>query len=308
VKEKSTRPGLGNIKYKFCDWKTSDSSVTDGKTQMNQSESELMVQKLPLPVVEQFSPDTDYPYKEKSTVHWKISNSESIENGHLFIDGEEYSNIADGSAELFMGDDKHVLELRESHNLSVVKKFFPRWFQITKMEQPEKKVPEKEKHVKLWWNITEAKNGVIVGQTNVKSKDCMDYSEWENKIELTYYDEINNKQSLIIDYTPPEITSFKREALEFIHVEKLKNAKAVVCGVYGGDDPWTPPAPKPKKETLILNCSCKKGTCYYKVNNGSIGSILPENQKKEIKIEVIKDSEYTIKIWDMYGCMVTKKC
>lgn len=309
VKEKAAQPGWGNMTYQFCGWESSNMSVTLEEIKKNREEQGLRIQKLPVPVIEQFAPDEEYQYQKYAAVHWKISGSESIMGCRLQIDGKEYENIAEGSTELLMENDKHVLELRELHNLSLVKNFWPRWFLILEQEQPEKKVPEKEGCVRLWWNIPEAKTCFFGGKEMQAGDTSMEYSDWNTALELTYYDETRNKQSLKIDYKPPKITAFNKKASDFIPVEQLKEAEPVVNSVYGGNEPDTPlPPPPPKKETLILNCACAKGPCYYKINGGSIGTILPENQGADCEVRVNKAAQYQIRLWDMYGCMLTQTC
>lgn len=316
VKAKAALPGWGNMTYQLCDWKIFNQSLSEVEAARNKGRQGLTIQKFPVPHIKQFGTDTqEYAYQKNAVVRWEISGIEKISGCHLYIDGKEYTEVSKGSVELFMGDEKHTLELREQHGLTVQKNFWPSWFKLQKQDNPGDNPPQKECCVQLWWNIPEAEICTFEKESKPAQNYSMEYNwfktktESERKLELTYYDERKLLQTMEITYEPPKILEFYKKETDFISIEQLDTASPVLTGIYGGADPWEPPLPpEPPKEKLVLNCSCMEGICYYRVNQSDIGTITQEHQKTIQEIDVLQQETYQIEVWDIYGYKVTGSC
>lgn len=315
--------GLGLLNYRFRDWQIFD-TVKSEYIKQDKEAKELWVTKMSAPSIE-FAPKTSYSYGEETVVAWKIKGvGEDMGEISVAINGQIQSlkdsreDFYEGELPLFMKDESYVLEFRSEYiSRGLRKKFWPAWFEMRKIPSPEKKIPGKDSLITLWWNIPEAQRCKVQGMEKPALDQTEDFLIDSDKTDFTlsYYDEENYEKEMKILYKAPCINEFTfagRNILTgeinnnmsgFADPEKISRMDAAVNAVYGGDMP-DPPSPPVVYEDLRVHVKCEQGDCYFSVNKGKIWTVSKEEQGNGKNISVVKSGQYSLELWDCYGCKV----
>lgn len=309
VKNGPPKAGMANMKFRYCDWKSFNCKMGIAEEERYQKEQELVVEKLEAPSIDKFGlEDGTYHYRETACVEWEITGMKDTSDYICKVDGKDIDTTEKGSIPLFLADTSHVLELSRKEGISVSRTFWPRWFVVEKQEGGGKERPNAENTILLRWNITEADKCTVMGKEGMKKTDQMKYTVTEDttKIGLEYFDTNNYIQKFEFFYIRPIIHKFQvQNKTNFIQSDQLEHSVPVVNGIYGGDEPWHPGPPVPEKVNMVVNCSAMDGCCYYRINGGAILEMNQEQQGKDQIVNVYKAGQYTLDLWDMYGCRVT---
>lgn len=324
IKGADISEGLGLLNYRFRDWQLYD-TVKSELIKQEKEEKELWVTKVSAPEIE-FAPKSAYSYGEEAVVAWKVKDmGEDMGEISVAINGQmqslqsSYEDIYEGEISLFMKNEPHVLEFRSEYiSRGLRKKFWPAWFQAQEISMPESRIPEKDGQITLWWNIPEASECKVQN----KEKASLDQTESfqidgdETEFLLSYYDEDSYEKKMKISYQAPCIKEFTFAGgngrsgenngymFGFADPKQINTMDAVVNAIYGGDDPWIPPSPPVEYETLHIHVQCEKGNAYFSINRGQVWTLSKEDQEKGKDISVVKEGQYSLELWDCYGCKV----
>lgn len=324
IKGADISEGLGLLNYRFRDWQIYD-TVKSEFIKQEKEEKELWVTKVPAPEIE-FAPKSEYSYGAETVVAWKVKGmGEDMGEVSVAINGQmqslqsSYGDVYEGEISLFMKNEPHVLEFRSEYILrGLSKKFWPAWFKVREISMPESRIPEKDGQITLWWNIPEAS----ACRVQEKEKAALDQTESfqidrdETEFLLSYYGEDQYEKKMKLSYQAPCIKEFSfagangrigenNDAMSgFADPKKISTMDAAVNAIYGGDDPWTPPSAPVEYETLRVRAQCEKGNAYFSINRGQIWILSKEDQEKGKDVSAVKAGQYSLELWDCYGCKV----